>query len=194
MSVGWLWNAYTAVVPRRVAKAIEEFEEQANRNGVQALGCVIQGTKLGIARVIHPEGCSGVSILILKNAAEITLAARDQWHRVNSADVEKLRVRNSTFTYYSYQTFPRPQFVKGNHGFPLCEYDAEFCRQRHVIAQLIVQGQQHLLNLSDPAINLERGGLLTDDQGRIVGMVLRDASIVWTKSLEQALQYLPEVN
>ena len=186
LSVGWLFDKQTVVVSRYVAKAIEEFESDAKRKSNPARGCVIQGLPLEIDSISHPTNCSGISILRLKSAAELASSAHDQWERVNYQDIEKRRIR-TTLTYYSFQLLPRPESVNGSHGFPLCEYDPDVCRPGHTTAKLVFEQRQHVLNLTDPPVSLERGGLLCDDKGQIVGTVLHDLTIVWTDDLQKAL-------
>ncbi len=187
LGVGWLWDPQTAIVSRRVGEAIKVIEDDAVSSGSGRQGCVIQGISLPIASIRYPADCPDISILQLKEPARLSVAAREQWQRVNYSDIEVKRMQGKRLTYVSFDTLPRSTSVQGKHDFPLCEYDPETCRQKTGVAHLEEHKPRHFLKSTETQTHLERGGLLIDDAGKIVGMTQFDSSIVWTETLERAL-------
>ena len=188
LSVGWLWDQKTAVVSQFVGKEIEKFEADAKQANISAEACVIHPTPLRIERVIFPNDCPQIAILKIAEPAQLAIPALEQWQHVNNADVEKRRMRGKTVTYISYDQLPRSSSLKEDHGFPLCEYDPETCRQNKGVAHFEYLAQRYYLKSTDTSSRLERGGLLVDEDGKIMGMTLIDSSIVWSETLERALK------
>jgi pSer/pThr/pTyr-binding forkhead associated (FHA) protein len=188
LGVGWLWDDQTAVTSRVIGEAITQVVAETTREGSPRQGCVIQGLPFEVATVIQPDACPEISILKLKEPAELPQPAQQQWKKTNAAGIERLRARGKSPSYLSYAAFPRPQSVRGNHGFPLCEYDPETCRLQKMTPRLVYQPPQHFLNQDDSTTRIERGGLLIDDDSQIVGMVPLNSHILWTETLEKALR------
>ena len=180
MCVGWLWDQRTVVVSREVGKVIEKTEAEARSNNHPAQACVIQGTPVGIEQISYPERCPGIALLKMKAPVQLTVAAREQWQRVGHGDVEKRRMRGKAIRYVSYEALPFQD------GRKLCEFNPETCRQKEGLAHLEFDARQHFFKSTDSSTPLERGGLLVDEQGKILGMTVADSSVIWTEALERA--------
>lgn len=187
LGVGWLWNDRTAVVPRTLGDTLSELVVATGREGEPRQACVIQGVPLEVGEITHPSGNSNISVLNLKQPAELASPMSQRWRRVTATDIERLRSRGKSLSYLSYAPLPRSSKLRGSHGFSLHPYDPETVRLTTDEARLLYEQRRHLLKSDDPATRLERGGLLLDPDQKIVGMTLLDSSIIWTDALEAAL-------
>jgi hypothetical protein len=106
---------------------------------------------------------------------------------VSSKEIQRQLHLKKTFTYISYAKLTRPPGVTGSHPFPLCEYDTDECQIKDRKAQFLFETGKHFLKPNDAELRLEPGGLIFDDSQKILGMTLSDSSIVWTETLERAL-------
>ena len=100
------------------------------------------------------------------------LPARKQTSLVNSEKIQRQLHLKKNFTYISYGKLTRSQGVKGNHTFPLCEYDIDECQIKDRKAQFLFEGGKHFLKPNDAELRLEPGGLIFDDSQKILGMTL----------------------
>lgn len=187
LGVGWLWNDRTAVVPRTLGDTLSELVVATGREGQPRQACVIQGVPLEVGEITHPSGNSEISLVHLKQPAELAAPMSQRLRRVTAADIERLRSRSKSLSYLSYAPLPRSPKLRGTHGFSLHPYDPESVRLTTEAARMLYEQRRHLLKSDDPATRLERGGLLLDPDQKIVGMTLLDSSIVWTDALEAAL-------
>lgn len=187
LGVGWLWNDRTAVVPRTLGDTLSELVVATGREGQPRQACVIQGVPLEVGEITHPSGNSEISLVHLKQPAELAAPMSQRRRRVTAADIERLRSRSKSLSYLSYAPLPRSPKLRGTHGFSLHPYDPESVRLTTEAARMLYEQRRHLLKSDDPATRLERGGLLLDPDQKIVGMTLLDSSIVWTDALEAAL-------
>ncbi len=186
LGVGWLWDDRTAVTSREVGDAINEVIEESRNAGTPRQGCVIQGVPFEVAEVRFSNACPEISLLKLKDSTG--LPARQQISLVNSEKIQRQLHLKKAFTYVSYGKLTRPTGVKGNHPFPLCEYDIDECQIKDRKAQFLFETGKHFLKPNDAESRLEPGGLIFDDNQKILGMMtLRDSSIIWTETLERAL-------
>ncbi len=191
LGMGWLWNERTVVVPRKLGDVLSELIVALKRQGVLRQACVIQGTEIEVAEIHAPPGCPEISILRLKTPAYLLSPAREQWQRVDGNEIERLRALGKTFRHLSFARFPNAKAVRGLHGFPIHEYDPgipAFTRRETEKAVLEHLQRRHYLKSPDATKPLERGGLLLDEQQKIVGMSLPDLSVVWTEALQRALE------
>lgn len=187
LGIGWLWNDRTAVVPRTLGDTLSELVVATGREGEPRQACVIQGVPLEVGEITHPSGNSNISVLNLKQPAELASPMSQRWRRVTATDIERLRSRGKSLSYLSYAPLPRSSKLRGSHGFSLHPYDPETVCLTTDEARLLYEQRRHLLKSTDPSTRLERGGLLLDPDQKIVGMTLLDSSIIWTDALEAAL-------
>ena len=185
LGVGWLWDDRTAVASREIGEAINEVVEESRNAGTPRQGCVIQGVAFEITEVRFSNACPEISVLKLKDSTG--LPARKQISLVNSEKIQRQLHLKKAFTYISYGKLTRSQGVKGNHTFPLCEYDIDECQIKDRKAQFLFETGKHFLKPNDAESRLEPGGLIFDDSQKILGMTLSDSSIIWTETLERAL-------
>ena len=185
LGVGWLWDDRTAVTSREIGEAINEVVEESRNAGNPRQGCVIQGVAFEVVEVRFSNACPEISMLKIKDPTG--LPARKQTSLVNSEKIQRQLHLKKNFTYISYGKLTRPPGVKGNHPFPLCEYDTDECQIKDRKAQFLFEGGKHFLKPNDAELRLEPGGLIFDDSQKILGMTLSDSSIVWTETLERAL-------
>lgn len=187
LGVGWLWDDRTAVTSREIGEAINEVVEESRNAGTPREGCVIQGVAFEVVEVRFSSVCPEISILKLKDSTGLPLPARKQISLVGSKEIQRQLHLKKTFAYLSYGKLTRPKGVRGNHPFPLCEYDTEECQTNNRKAQLLFEGGKHFLKPNDAESRLEPGGLIFDEGQKITGMTLSDSSIIWTEILERAL-------
>ncbi len=187
LGVGWLWDERTTVVPRLLGDTLKELLPAAAKEGAPVQACVIQGVPLEVATISEPAGSTDISLLHLKQPAELESPTRQRWHTVSAADIERLRSRGKKVQYLSYEAFPRSGKLKGQHQFSLQAYDPELVRLSQTPARLLYEQRRHHLQSDDDARRPERGGILLDQDQKIIGMALSDSSILWTDALESAL-------
>ena len=188
LGVGWLWDDRTAVASREIGDAINEVVEESRTAGTPRQGCIIQGVATEVAEVRFSNLCPELSILKLKESTGLSLPARKQICLVNSKEIQRQLHLKKAFTYISYGKLTRPQGVKGNHPFPLCEYDIYEGQIKVRKAQFLFEGGKHFLKPNDAESRLEPGGLIFDEGQKISGMTLSDSSIIWTETLERAIE------
>ncbi len=187
LGVGWLWDDRTAVTSREIGEAINEVVDESRNAGSPRQGCVIQGVAFEVVEVRFSNICPEISILKLKDSTGLPLPARKQISLVGSKEIQRQLHLKKTFTYISYGKLTRPPGVKGNHPFPLCEYDTDKCQIKDRKAQFLFETGKHFLKPGDAEPRLEAGGLIFDDGQKVSGMTLSDSSIVWAETLERAL-------
>ena len=185
LGVGWLWDDRTAVTSREIGEAINEVVEESRNAGTPRQGCVIQGVGFEVVEVRFSNVCSEISMLKLKDSTG--LPPHKQISLVNSEKIQRQLHLKKAFTYISYGKLKRPQGVKGNHSFPLCEYDTDECQIKDCKAQFLFETGKHFLKPNDAESRFEPGGLIFDDSQKVLGMTLSDSSIIWTETLERAL-------
>ncbi|MBS0206476.1 MAG: hypothetical protein JSS49_26610 [Planctomycetes bacterium] len=190
LGVGWLYDEQTVVVPRFLGDMLNELVAATQRDGAPRQACAIQGIPLEVRAIDSPSGCRDVSLLRLTQPAVLTVPARDRWLNVTAADIERRRAKASAkpIRYVSYATLPRFSGSQGKHGLSLLAYDPELVRTTVEDARFLYEERRHLLKSADPATRPERGGLLVDEENRILGMILLDSSVLWTSTLQDAFR------
>lgn len=188
LGVGWLWDERTAVIPRTLGDALSELVAFAESKGSPRQACVIQGIAFEVDKITSPPRCQKISVLRLKEAAALPARADDICRHVTAIDVERMRVHGKTFNSLSFAPFPKSPNISGTHGFSLTAYDPEFVHIHSNVARLLYEQHTHVLIDADPAVRIERGGLLVDTDHKIVGMTVLDSTVVWTDCLEAALE------
>ena len=175
------------MVSRTLGDALSELVAITKQEGSPRQACIIQGVSLEVKEIIPLAGCQDVSVMILKDPAELSVAACHAWQRVTAIDVERMRQRGKSFSFLSYAALPRSPNITGEHGFSLSTYDPEAVRLQTQEVKFLYENRIHLLKESDSSERLERGGLLIDQDQKIVGMALLDSTVVWTDTLEKLL-------
>lgn len=190
VGIGWLWNADTVVIPRTLGSNLREVLNLATSERVPCQVCVIQGVAIEVVEMIDPPHVEGISILKLKQAAEITFRPREHCRRITAQEVERQRHRGKTISYVSYARLPKAPNVTGDHGMSLMAYDPNLVHVQTVEAtrELEFIRPGHVLKPGNLTGMTERGGLLVDQDRKIVGMTLLESSVLWTADLELALQ------
>jgi hypothetical protein len=204
LGVGWLWNERTAVVPRLLGDFVESLIGELKSKGTVRQGCVIQGVSLEIEQILSPAECPEISILHLKKPAESPELGPEQWLRVTSDDIQRRRGQGKKIRRISFRALPHsPEVERARQESPIGStslgyvnglswraYDpeiTEFTERATEEARFVYEQGRHFLNVAGVGTRLERVGLLIDDQQKIVGMTLPDASVIWTDSLQNAL-------
>ncbi len=180
LGVGWLWDDRTAVTSRAIGTAIEML---AKPEGSPRQGCVIHGEWNEVVEVLHPSACKEISILRVKGSFTLSRAARNQWRRVNAAEIEPQRLSGKRFHYHSYDPLPRPADTPESYDLPLCEYDRNVCHLNREQVRLENKSHEYLLE----STSLARGGFVVDENNKVVGMVPLYSPIIWTETLERVL-------
>lgn len=204
LGVGWLWDERTAVVSRMLGDFVNSLLADLKSTAPRQ-ACVIQGISLEISRIDSPTTCPEISIVRLKDAAELTFPVREQWQLVSEKDIERRRGLGRKLKRISFPALPKsPAVQKAKaesteltesdlYAFSLSwqAYDPEvsaFAERAEDEARLVFEQDHHFLNTADAASQLERVGLVISDDRKIVGMTLPDSSVVWTNALQRALQ------
>lgn len=189
IGMGWLWNSTTAVVPRVLANNLREIQKLMPQENVTAQFCVIHGIALEIDRIEDLPALEKISVLKLKQPADIKWEPRKHWNRVTSTDVERLRQRGKPISYISFAKLPKAAKATGTHGISLVAYDPNLTQLVTVDASKDLEfiNRGHVLKPSTSGIQTERGGLLVDQDQKIIGMTLLESSVVWSSELERAL-------
>lgn len=187
LGIGWLWDERTAVISRTLGDALSELVAATRLEGAPRQVCVIQGVPLEVTEIASPADCPEISVLRLKESAELLVPARKRWLTVNATDIERRRVRKRPLTHVSYEMLPRSPGSLGKHGLSLHAYDPDVVKTTSEDARFLYEQHRHILRPLGTTARLERGGLVVDEEGRIVGMILLDASAVWTETLQRAL-------
>ena len=190
VGVGWLWNSQTAVIPRVLGKNLQESIDEARARQIPFQVCVIHGIALEVDEIVHPPNTSDISLLKLKEPAAVTFNPRQAWHRVTTKDVELMRQRGKGLSYLSFAKFPKAANTDGSHGISLMTYDPKLIHMKKEDAarELEYINHSHVLKPSSTGEASERGGLLVDQDQKIIGMTLLESSVVWTADLERVLE------
>lgn len=190
VGVGWLWNSRTVVIPRVLGKNLDEIVTVARTEKIVCQVCVIQGTAIEVDQIIHSPGSDEISLLRLRQNAEILFNPRDIFRRVTSSDVELMRQRGKAITYCSFAKFPKAPKTSGNHGISLVAYEPKYIRMKKEDASTALEyiNRGHVLKPGATAEPTERGGLLVDQDQKIIGMTLLESSVLWTADLDKALE------
>lgn len=191
LGVGWLWNDRTVIVPRVIGETLTAIINKTRERGQPRSGCVICGLPLAVESIAKPREVPEISVLTLAEPADVSAEPKRQWRKVGAGDVQRLRERREPLQYVSYARLPRPESVKGKHDFSLIAYDPEAVSVVTAEPKFEYEERRHILK-PDETNPLERGGLITDRQGRIMGMVLLDAQVLWSADLERGLADLPD--
>lgn len=189
LGVGWLWNDRTVIVPRTIGDTLAAVVQKTRERGQPRSGCVICGIPLEVESIGSSPELSEISILKLAKSADLPAQPSEHWRRVGAGDVQRIRERREHLQYVSYARLPRPESVKGKHDFSLIAYNPELVSVVTTEPKLEYEERRHILK-PDEASPVERGGLIADRQGRIMGMVLLDAQVLWTTDLERGLANL----
>ena len=191
LAVGWLWNDRTVVVSRVIGAALEGVITELRNQGLHRQACVMQGVVLEVSQIVAPSGCPAISVLKLKEPAEFPAVTPKAWQRVNGRDVDRLRGRGKSFRYLSFAHLPKSSGIQGGQGLSLHAYDPgnpAFTRREAQDASFELIERKHYLKPTGSGHLLELGGLILNDQQRLVGMALIDTSILWSDDLQPALE------
>lgn len=188
LGVGWLYDEQTVVVPRYLGDTLTQLVAATKRDGAPRQACVIQGIPLEVRTIDSPSGSAEISLLRLTQSAVLTVPAREHWVPVTAADIERRRAKSNAkpIRYVSYATLPRFSGNQGKHGLSLLAYDPELIKTTEEEARFLYEERRHILKSADPATRPERGGLLVDEENRIIGMTLLDSSVLWTSAMQDA--------
>jgi len=189
LGVGWLTGPKTAVVGRELGQALSGILKMAKEENEPLQTCVIQGIPLEIESIEHPSACPEISLLQLKDLAEWSVSLSAHWEPVTGTEIERMRARKEPLHYFSYTALPRSQH-SGTHKLSLVAFDPEVIDFDSEPAQFLYEQRQHTFK-SAAETPLERGGLILNEQGRILGMVALNARVIWTTELEPALPSIP---
>lgn len=205
LGVGWLWDERTAVVARPLGDYLQNLTKELKNKGIFRQACVIQGVALEIADISSVTACPDISILKLKDHAELPAPMRELWQVVTARDIQKRRGQGKKFKYMSFRKLPQSPALKQAGAQLKSESDAdrfelslswqaydseveEFTQRAEEEARFVSEQGLHYLKSSDSENPLERVGLLITDDQKIVGMSVPNMPIVWTETLQRALQ------
>jgi hypothetical protein len=183
LGMGWLWDSQTVVVSRDLGLALDGLIQMAKEEGHSLQVCVIQGIPIQLSSIEHPAQTPQISRLRLQEPAELTVTGKDCWKSVTAVDVERMRGKGKKFSYVSYRALPRHESAKGSHGLSLVAYDPELIQITSIPASFLYEQRRHAFKPLQEETLLERGGILVDEDQNLVGMVLRDASVIWGDQL-----------
>lgn len=204
LGVGWLWDERTAVIPRVLGDFMESLIRELKNQGTVRQGCVIQGVALEFDRIQSPIECPEISILHLRKPAESPKSIRDLWQLASATDIQRRRGEGKKFRRLSFPLLPRSPEVERAQRESAADSEAagyanslswkaydpeltEFTERAIAEARLVFEQGRHYLNVADVTSRLERVSLLINEEQKIVGMSLPDASVIWTDSLQNAL-------
>ncbi len=188
LGVGWLYDEKTAIVPRELGKILQQLVKATQDQGLPRQACVVQGVPLEVASIDSPTNCPQLSLLRLKEPGELAIPARERWSIVNETNIERRRARSKAapIRYVSFAALPKASSNSGAHGLSLIAYDPERVKTSEAEAHFLYERQSHVLRTSGAEERLERGGILVDESGRILGTVVSDSSVIWTEALQRA--------
>lgn len=190
ITVGWLADASTVVVPAEILRGFEMALQDAKQQGTPLQLCILVGSPVDVTSWSYPPSCPQVALLTTAEPVAKVGDIQSYFCEHASRQLGRLAERGGSIWHCSYERLPR-SVTLNQPLVSLVSYTPGMARQllqeTQVSLELSPQGDSG--RIADPvkadAPKLEWGGLLLDSENKILAMCLPTGELVWSDDLHK---------
>ena len=192
ITVGWLADSHTIVVPAEIVRGLEGALAEAEQQGTALKLCALPGAPVDIASWSYPAKCPEVCLMRTQDPVSPVEDVVNQITKSGAARIGQLAERDGVISHCSYEFLPRSTGLN-QPLVSLVSYTPGMSRQKLQATQVSLElsPQGTLGWIGEPVESdespLERGGLIVDSENMILAMCLPTGELVWSDTLLKAL-------